>query len=275
MDDPSAVHDLIETRVRVASWNLWWRFGPWEARLPLIVDELRRVDADVVALQEVWITDEGSSSRHIASELGYGHVEAALAEMSPGVLFGNAVLSRWPITGNEWRPLTALEEDDERRLALRADVDGPRGPLQVFSTHLNWRFDHSHVRQAQVRELARFVAESRPRSFPPIVCGDFNAEPRSAEVEMLTGQRDLAEPGFVLVDTWHAAHPNDPGFTWDNANPFVAAQLEWNRRIDYVFAGWAKRGGAGNTLASELIGTHPTGGVWPSDHYGLVSDLRY
>ena len=103
MDDPSAVHDLIETRVRVASWNLWWRFGPWEARLPLIVDELRRVDADVVALQEVWITDEGSSSRHIASELGYGHVEAALAEMSPGVLFGNAVLSRWPITENEWR----------------------------------------------------------------------------------------------------------------------------------------------------------------------------
>ena len=25
---------LIDTTIRVASWNLWWRFGPWEARQP-------------------------------------------------------------------------------------------------------------------------------------------------------------------------------------------------------------------------------------------------
>ena len=33
--------ELIETTVRVASWNLWWRFGPWESRAPAILETLR------------------------------------------------------------------------------------------------------------------------------------------------------------------------------------------------------------------------------------------
>nr|WP_165491961.1 endonuclease/exonuclease/phosphatase family protein [Egibacter rhizosphaerae] len=36
------------------SWNVWWRFGPWRERQPAILEVLRRADADVVTLQEVW-----------------------------------------------------------------------------------------------------------------------------------------------------------------------------------------------------------------------------
>jgi hypothetical protein len=70
-------------------------------------------------------------------------------------------------------------------------------------------------------------------------------------------------------------HPTDPGFTWNNANPYAASQLEWNRRIDYVFSGWPKARGAGMPLRCELLGTVPSDGVWPSDHFGLVAELRY
>lgn len=267
--------ELIETRLRVATWNLWWRFGPWEERLPLIVEELARIDADVICLQEVWSTDGTSSARHVADALGHHAVEASRLELEPGVGFGNAVVSRWPITGSEWRPLSAGSGPDEHRLVLRADVDGPRGALQVFSTHLNWRMDHSAIRQVQVRELAQLVADSRPREYPPIVCGDFNAEPHSAEMGQLTGLQALAVDDVLLIDGWRVAHSTDPGFSWDGRNPFVAAQLEWDRRIDYVLVGWPKAGGAGNVVHAELFGTEPTGGIWPSDHFGVLAELRY
>ena len=47
------------------------------------------------------------------------------------------------------------------------------------------------------------------------------------------------------------------------------------RRIDYVLAGWPKRGGLGHVVSAELAGTRPIDGVVPSDHYGVVAELRY
>ncbi len=274
MDDPATVSDLIETRLRVATWNLWWRFGPWEERLPRIIDELRRVDADVIALQEVWTDGDESLATIIAGELGFEVCQEPTTAMDPDIGFGNAVLSRWPIRFVSSVRLSAGDAHDEQRLVLRADVDGPRGPIQVFSTHLNWRFDHSAIRQSQVEELTRFVADSRPRSFPPVVCGDFNAEPASDEIRTLTGLRPVVND-VLLVDCWRSIHPDDAGYTWNNENPFVAEQLEFNRRIDYVFAGWPKARGAGNPVGAELIGAERVDGMWPSDHYGVFADLRY
>ena len=34
--------------MRVVTWNLWWRFGPWEARFPAIQETIRRLDPDVL-----------------------------------------------------------------------------------------------------------------------------------------------------------------------------------------------------------------------------------
>ena len=42
---------LVETRVRIATWNLWARYGPWERRAPAISATLARVDADIIGLQ--------------------------------------------------------------------------------------------------------------------------------------------------------------------------------------------------------------------------------
>lgn len=275
MDDPASAADLLDTTVRVATWNLWWRFGPWEARLPLIIEELRHIDADVIALQEVW-HDGTTSSAHLAAEaLGYEVAYAGDIDMlGDGIRFGNAILSRWPITAAA-DVLLPDEGKPEGRLVVRADIDGPRGPLQVFCTHLNWRLDQSHVRQAQVRALAQLVADAGPRSVPPIICGDFNAEPHSVEIELLTGQRAVAVEGLVLVDAWHAAHPHEPGPTFRNANPYAEAQLEWDRRLDYVFVGWPKARGAGHVVRVDTFGTSPVGDLWPSDHDGVVADLRY
>jgi endonuclease/exonuclease/phosphatase family metal-dependent hydrolase len=269
-----AYTDLISTRLRVLTWNVWWRFGPWEARQPAITTTLRGVDADVVALQEVWGEVGGANqAARLADELGYEH--AFVPGFDDGeIAFGLAVLSRWPIVATETRSLPTLEGVDEFRIALKAEVDGPRGPFEVYTTHLNWRFDESHVRQLQVRALADMVAASETRTYPAIVCGDFNADPMSDEVRMLTGRAAVPVPRLVFHDAWDVAG-DGPGHTWSNANPFAACDLEPDRRIDYVFVGWPKARGAGHVVGATVEAVEPVDGVYPSDHYAVLAELRY
>ena len=65
---------LVDTHLRVLTWNLWWRFGPWEARRPAIAATLARLDADVLCLQEVWDDGTTNFAAELAEGLGYHHV---------------------------------------------------------------------------------------------------------------------------------------------------------------------------------------------------------
>jgi endonuclease/exonuclease/phosphatase family metal-dependent hydrolase len=265
---------LLDTRLRVVTWNLWGRGGPFEARLDAIAATLDDVAADLVALQEVWEETGGRSQAEVlAAALGFRWVFASRYAID-GVAVGNAVLSRWPIAGFEVRSLPAPPELEELRNAVRVDVDGPRGRLHVFTTHLNWRFDQSAIRQEQVTALARFVAEGPDAAMPPILAGDFNAAPDSDEIRMLTGRAAVPVPGTAFQDAWEIAGDGGPGHTWVNANPWARADLEPDRRIDYVFAGFPRLGGAGHVTACRLAGT-PVGALWPSDHLAVVAELRY
>jgi endonuclease/exonuclease/phosphatase family metal-dependent hydrolase len=273
---------LLDTRLRLVTWNLWWRYGPWEARLPAIIETLRRLEPDVVCLQEVWLdasTGDGatgdSCAARIAAALGYEHVVVASRLDLDGLGFGNAVVSRWPIEYDTSLALPSPPDLDEYRVVLRADIGGPRGPVQVYTTHLHWRFDHSHIRQEQVRAVCGFIHDASDRTYPAVLCGDFNAEPGSDEIRMLTGMASVPAPPLVFHDAWRLGGRGEPGLTWSNDNPYAALDLEPARRIDYVFTGFPKAGGAGNCVHAELVGTEPIDGVVPSDHYGVLADLRY
>jgi endonuclease/exonuclease/phosphatase family metal-dependent hydrolase len=271
-DHTSPFGELVESRVRVLSWNLWGQFGPWQARQPAIAATVRALDPDIACLQEVWASEESSQAEELAAMNGLSHVYAARDD-GP-VHWGNAILSRWPIVRSEWRPLPVAGEPDELRTVLFAEVDGPRGPIQVFCTHLNWRFDHSAARTTQLRAVASLIEECRPRSFPPILAGDMNAAPDSDEIRMLTGRGPVAAPRLAFHDAWEVAG-GGPGLTWSNDNPYAALDLEPSRRIDYVFVGWPKAGGRGHVVSARVIGNDAVDGVVPSDHYGVLAELRY
>jgi endonuclease/exonuclease/phosphatase family metal-dependent hydrolase len=273
VDEHGPFGEPITTTLRLVTWNVWWRFGPWEARQPAIAATLAELQPDLVGLQEVWSVGRTNQAALLAEQLGFHHAYATRFT-EEDIQFGNAVLSRWPITAFEPRPLPAPPDQDEMRTVLRADIDGPRGPIELFTTHLNWRFDHGHIRQEQVRSITAFIQETAPRTYPALLCGDFNATPDSDEVRMLTGRAAVPDPPLVFHDAWEVAGEG-PGHTWSNENPHAAKDLEPNRRIDYVFSGWPKAGGAGHVSSCRLIGTEPIDGVVPSDHYGLVAELRY
>ncbi|GGS81305.1 endonuclease/exonuclease/phosphatase family protein [Streptomyces griseoviridis] len=57
--------------MRVVTWNLWWRFGPWAERQKAVLAVLRELRPDVVGLQEVWAADGGGNlAEWLAGELG-------------------------------------------------------------------------------------------------------------------------------------------------------------------------------------------------------------
>jgi endonuclease/exonuclease/phosphatase family metal-dependent hydrolase len=273
---------LVRTRVRIATWNLWGRYGPWEARMPVIIENLRAINADIIALQEVWEDDITNQADEIADALGCTEPVYAANLERDGVRSGNAVISRWPIVRNEARVLPrkgaygAVDDEGEERLCLFTEVEGPRGPIQIFCAHLSWADGHSSIRQKQVSEICRFARETRPRVFPAVLCGDLNADPLSDEIRMLTGRATSQVPKVIFRDAWEAAgKKDDPGYTWSNENPFAAAGLDLERRIDHVMVGHPKLGGVGHVLGAQIAGDVPVDDMWGSDHFAVVAELRY
>jgi len=154
-------------------------------------------------------------------------------------------------------------------------VDGERGTIQLFAVVLGYPLDGSGIRQAQVKQLASFVNDVAPKRDLVIVCGDFNAGPDSDEIRMLTGRSAPASPGLVFYDSWELAGDGSPGYTWSNSNPLAAIGLYPDRRFDYIFSAWPRRGGVGHPIRCSLLGVRPPGQDQISDHYGLVAELRY
>jgi len=263
----------IETQLSVMNWNLWWQFGPWQSRAPAIEATIKAADPDLITLQEVWGVAAENHAKQLANALGY-HVYFEQCMTMNKVGFGNAILSRWPIAEAKALQLSGYTETSELRKALYAKINGPRGDIHLFCTHLNWRYEQSHIRQEQVQEVAGFVKANSHGKMPPILCGDFNAEPMSDEIRSLTGLATSATEGLVFHDAWATAGAGE-GYTWNVENPYSAEEFEPNRRIDYIFTGHPKARGRGHVTKIGLIGNAPVEGTWPSDHIGLLAKIRY
>lgn len=268
--------------LRVLTWNLWWRFGPWPERRKAILSVLDDVRPDVIGLQEVWARGGENLAGWLADNLDMHWVWAPSRAPQrwqrrigdPTVDIGNAVLSRLPIAEHDTVDLPA-GPDDDGRLALYARIDTPAYRIPFFTTHLSSAMAASAIRCQQVEVLAEFVrARSRGTDFPPVVTGDFNAWPDSDEVRRFGGYKTApVVPGQVLIDAWEYADPAQPAATWNAANPYVAAGFEPSVRVDYIHVGPPGVGGLGAVSSVRRAGDEPVDGVWPSDHAAVLADL--
>lgn len=264
----------MRSLLRVLSLNIWHRRGPWEARRELIREGIAELSPDLIGLQEVLQRDGRSQADEIAEGLGYDVAYGAAATYEDGEQFGNAVLSRFPIRRSQVFPLPDCGTN-QRRAALFAECDSPAGVIPFFVTHLNWRFHEGVVREAQVVELAAKIKAHAPiAGIPPIVVGDFNAQPESAEIRYLRGLQSLAGTSFFLADCYALAG-SGPAHTFDpRRNAYAGTEKEYPRRIDYVFVRGPKEDGSGAALSAKVVLTDPKDGVWPSDHYGVLAEIE-
>ena len=253
--------------------NIWNLSGPWRERRAEIVAWLDRLDPDLVCLQEVVENRDGrNQARWLAEAAGGYSVAYAGLPLGDVVTFGNAVLSRWPIDEQHADPLTHPPGDpDVARIVVHARTNG----IDVFSTHLNWMLDDGITRETQVQDVLRAVeTHAHPEArVPPILAGDFNADPDATEIRFLCGLTSLGGRSTYFQEAWRVSGRREPGYTWDNRNPFAAAAFEPDRRIDYVFSGWRKAGGAGRIESTEVVCDRALTGTFASDHFGVITDI--
>jgi endonuclease/exonuclease/phosphatase family metal-dependent hydrolase len=265
---------VVSTSVRVATWNVWGRYGRWQERQAGIEDALSVVAPDVVCLVESWSAPEAVQAELIANRLGF---EYSLFEgdwIQEDWVSGIGVASRWPVSSQGRHPLHG-EDGSGVGEVLFVYLEGDRGPIQLCVVMLDYPLHGSAVRQAQVRQLAILILESTKKRHPVIVCGDFNAGADSDEIRMLTGRSTTAAPDLVFYDAWELAGDGTPGYTWSNRNPLAAVAMYPDRRFDYILSAWPRLGAVGHPLHCELLGVVPAGQPQLSDHYGVLADLRY
>lgn len=269
----------------VLSANCWNVSPPFEERIALLHEGIRQLSPDLIGLQEIIVRADGfDMGRMLLADLGYEWIFGSASIWAddgtplPGARgttgFGNLIASRHPIVRSEVVQLPDCNSG-EYRSATVALIDTPGGRVAFATTHLNWKFHHGYVRERQVLALADMMEHWRSGVWlPPILVGDFNADPDSAEMRFLCGLQSIDGRSSFFEDAWRVAGNGGSGWTWDNKNPFAALVAEPNRRLDYVLVGLPREDGRGSIDDCRVVLADARNGIYPTDHFGVCAELR-
>ena len=156
-------------QLTAATWNIHGGVGTDGRYAPeRIVDVLKEIDADIVALQEV-ASEQAHENflRDLERATGF-HLVAGLLRQRRGSDFGNAVLSRYPVQSVEHIDLCVDNYEPRGALDVCIDIGLPT-PLRVMATHLGLR---PGERREQVRRILAAVERDNPH--PTLLMGDLN-----------------------------------------------------------------------------------------------------
>lgn len=268
---PTAAESAAGSALKVATFNIahgrGGAFGAsnWQDRsrddliehLRAIGSQLRRSDADVVVLNEVDFSASWSfhvnQAEFLARDAGYRFVAEQrnldFAVPFYSFRFGNAILSRFPLSDVEFVDLPALSRWEDLAAgnhdALFAVAETTLGPVGIAALHLEYRSEAVRV-QAVEAMLARL-----DNSYDPVVlAGDLNSSPKGYP----GSQR--SEAGHNAVDLLLGR-----GFLPGKTTPtFPSERPEFT--IDWVLS----RGGLGEIRAETIQADL-------SDHLMVVATL--
>lgn len=180
-------HTAEPNQLRVLCYNVHHCVGVDKSLdLERIADVIRSVRPDVVALQEVDQNVKRSGHIDQPAELGkLTNMHVAFGGNIPlqGGHYGNAILSRCPITRVKNHLLPNLDSGEQRGV-MEADISFPQpiGSLLLFATHLDYRSDERE-RLASATVINNLAAKSSAR--PALLAGDLNAQPNSNTLKQL------------------------------------------------------------------------------------------
>ncbi|MFF2401885.1 RNA repair domain-containing protein [Streptomyces goshikiensis] len=253
-------------RIRVLTWNtLWDRYDAprisTARRRPLLLAELARADADVIALQEVEpaLLDLLLAAPWVRAGYTLGTDPGGRDVADSGLL----LLSRLPVRE------AGLHVLRRHKAVAAVTVDGAAGPLVVAATHLT--SDHTEGGAARRdAELAAIAEGFGGIEADLALVGDFN-----------DGRGGAEGPAAALGmrDAWsdvHGAADGTPTFD-PAANPLAAVGSLTGRsaRLDRILLRPGPGPGAVRVREASLRGDSPSPeGLFVSDHYGVEAVLE-
>jgi exodeoxyribonuclease III len=253
--------------VKIATWNV----NSIRAREGLVIDWLRRVEPDVLCLQETKVVDDDFPTDEL-QRLGY-----AVAMAGQRSYNGVAIASRLPLRN----VAVGLHDDgpDADRRLIAATV----AEVRVLSAYVpNGKSVDNPAFPQKLRWLERLRETlDRSGSEPVALCGDFNIareerdlyDPKAFEGQLHfhpDEHRALARVlEYGLVDAFRL-HDDRPGqYSWWD---YRGGSLAKNRgiRLDYVFVSRsiAKR------CRSATMDSGPRREERPSDHIPVVVEIE-
>lgn len=218
--------------------------------------------ASIIALQEVdrffgerslfldqveWLGKRLGMFTAYGANLDY---EAEDAEM-PNHQYGNAILSKYPITYSKNHHMTPVQQwygNDEQRGVLEAVIEIGDMAISVYNAHLSLKDEELKL---SVKEI---LALTKGSKFPCIVMGDFNAPPFYAPIQEMS--RHFTD-AFLEMKSGDA-------YTYPAPYSYSTTDMELKpvTRIDYIFFGPEMEVAQTAAISTDA-----------SDHLPIVADL--
>lgn len=257
-------------KVKIATWNV----NSVTARLPLVLEWLKKARPDVLCLQETKCTDERFPADAFA-ELGYNSETFGQKTYN-----GVAILSRFELTDAQ-KGFPGEEDETAHARLLAATVKGVRivniyVPNGAFVGSDKYKF-----KLEWLRRLREFFDDDYWTDDDVLVCGDFNVAPEDRDVhdpslwrgKILFSEREKAALEHVkewgFVDAFRLHESREGFYSWWD---YRAGSFRQNTglRIDHVWVSepLAKR------CTAAWIDKEPRGWERPSDHTPVVCEFK-
>jgi endonuclease/exonuclease/phosphatase family metal-dependent hydrolase len=249
--------------LRIVTINTWKCDGAYRARLRWLGEELKRLQPDVVALQESFrdVAGQHDTAAYLARVLHFrsnftpARFKQRLCEGETLEGWsGMALLSRRP-----WRYVASVDlpsdPRDGERVAQIGHLDW-QGGVTLANLHLTHLRDAEDLRREQLETLLSHQALQDVHA-TRILCGDFNMTLDGS----LLGERE----GASLRDTYDIAA----------GAPLVVVPPADQPRIDYILS-LAEDDASQPVFSSPAVvldRPDPETGVYPSDHRGVACTL--
>jgi len=255
--------------MKILSWNIanYDNHLYWENRKELLVEEIIKVNPDIIALQEIRFNIDHPSTR----KSYLNSAEQVLIDLQKKELFKQAKIITHPAmyydfptfweglsiitktdiieSGNIFYTLLHSSSDRNQRITQYAVLASENSVFTLFNTHFS--YDEFNLR-LNIGETINYM--QRFAGYPCILVGDMNAIPLNEDIQKLKMEG--------LTDVWQKFYPKSNGFTFPADNP--------QKRIDYV---WISEDIVANKI--ELVGMKPDKqGIFPSDHLGLAIEIN-
>ena len=204
--------------IRVMSYNLHQGFDVHGRHgMESLAKVIEAEDPDIVALQEVsrgWVVNGSVDMLSwLSQRLDMDYVWGPASDP----VWGNAVLSRFPITEfqNHEMPNNDVIRLDRSYLTANVDLGGGE-TLDVVATHFHAGDEDSPIRVPQARAVLDAIDSDRTM----VLIGDLNAHPDHPEMLLMSAAG--------LLDTFVSSGAPGNGFTYP-------ADAPW-KRIDYIWS---------------------------------------